>query len=66
VNRAVPPVGDGGTGDETKDVTLSTITINQPGVLISDLNVTLNLQHPNDSDLTIYLIAPDGTRILLA
>src|SRR5205823_4508967 len=66
INLTVPPQGDGGSGDETKDVLLSTITVNQPGVMISDLNVTLNIQHPNDSDLTIWLISPDGTQILLA
>jgi subtilisin-like proprotein convertase family protein len=33
--------------------------------LIADLNVTLNITHTNDPDLTATLIAPDGTRILL-
>jgi subtilisin-like proprotein convertase family protein len=33
--------------------------------LIADLNVTLNITHPNDPDLAATLIAPDGTRILL-
>src|SRR6185295_10048753 len=42
INLAVPPTGDGGTGDDAQDVTLSTITINQPGVNITDLNVTIN------------------------
>src|SRR5213078_2837368 len=45
VNLPVPAVGTGGAGDQTKDVTLSTITINQPGVTIGDLNLNLNLLH---------------------
>src|SRR6185295_3481234 len=60
------PTGDGGTGDDAQDVTLSTITINQPGVNITDLNVTINLIHPDTSDLTIYLVTPSGQKILLA
>jgi large repetitive protein len=33
---------------------------------IEDLNVQINLTHTYDSDLSIYLIAPDGTRIALS
>lgn len=34
--------------------------------LVSDVNVTLTITHPNVSDLDIYLIAPDGTRVELS
>lgn len=43
-----------------------TSVINVPDVdVISDLNVTLNLTHTFDGDLTISLIAPNGTSIAL-
>jgi len=45
--------------------TESTITINGTGT-IEDLNVHINLQHTWDSDLNIYLVAPDGTIIELS
>jgi subtilisin-like proprotein convertase family protein len=66
VNLAIPPVGSGGSGVPADDITLSTITINAPGALVSDLIVNLTLTHALDSDLVITLIAPNGTRILLS
>ncbi len=45
-------------------VTTSTITVADSGV-VTDVNVGLDISHTNDSDLTITLIAPDGTRVLL-
>jgi subtilisin-like proprotein convertase family protein len=48
-----------GRGTET-----STLTITDAGP-ISDVDVKLNITHPYDADLDIYLIAPDGTRIEL-
>ena len=42
--------------------TSSTITINQE-LGIADLNVKLNIAHTWDSDLYVYLQAPDGRRI---
>jgi len=43
----------------------SSITISGTGT-IEDLNVHINLQHTWDSDLNIYLVAPDGTVIELS
>jgi len=48
-----------GRGTET-----SNLTIADAGP-ISDLDVKLNITHPYDADLDIYLIAPDGTRVEL-
>ncbi len=63
----VPPVGVGGTGT-ANDITTSTIVVNdqQASSVVSNLTVTVRIQHPTASDLIITLIAPDGTRILLA
>ena len=47
-------------------VATSAITIDSSGPIILDLDVTINLIHTFDSDLTINLIAPDGTVITLA
>jgi subtilisin-like proprotein convertase family protein len=44
---------------------LSSITIGQD-VAIGDLNVTLNITHPFEGDLALYLIGPDGTTIALS
>jgi subtilisin-like proprotein convertase family protein len=35
-------------------------------IIISDVNVTVNLFHVNDSDLEIKLIAPDNTEVMLS
>jgi subtilisin-like proprotein convertase family protein len=43
----------------------SPITVNSD-FYIQNLTVTVNISYPTDSDLTLTLIAPDGTRILLA
>ena len=43
---------------------LSTITITDPGT-ITDVNVRLNIDHPWVTDLDVFLIAPDGTRVEL-
>jgi serine protease len=40
--------------------TISTLTINQD-LTIVELNVTINLSHTWDSDLRVWLVAPDGT-----
>jgi len=42
----------------------STLTVTDTGAIV-DLNVKLNIAHPYDADLDIYLIAPDGTRVEL-
>jgi serine protease len=44
--------------------TISTLTINQD-LTIADLNLTVNLSHTWDSDLRVWLVAPDGTYIML-
>jgi subtilisin-like proprotein convertase family protein len=58
VNRAIPNPG-----------TLTTpIQVPVPGdgfTQIGDLNVTININHPRDSDLTATLIGPDGRRLAL-
>jgi subtilisin-like proprotein convertase family protein len=45
-------------------VTTSILTV-PDSFLIRDLNVTLNISHANDPDLTAVLVAPDGTRVTL-
>lgn len=42
----------------------SDLVLSQEGT-ISDLNVRLNITHPYDADLDVFLIAPDGTRVEL-
>ena len=48
-----------GKGTET-----STLTIADAGPIV-DLNVKLNITHPYNADLDVFLIAPDGTRVEL-
>lgn len=43
----------------------STLTVHDAATII-DLNVQLNITHTWDTDLDIFLIAPDGTRIELS
>lgn len=45
--------------------TTSTITSCNTGQIL-DLNVQLDIAHPYDADLDIFLIAPDGTRVELS
>lgn len=47
-----------------EDVLTSTLVVDQMGV-IEDLNVKVNITHDWDSELDVYLIAPDGTRVEL-
>jgi subtilisin family serine protease/subtilisin-like proprotein convertase family protein len=54
-NSTLAPIRDYAT-------TVSTITIGQD-LTIADLNVKLNIRHTYDSDLYIYLVGPDGTRV---
>lgn len=57
---AVPqPIADG-------NVRLYPLTIEYaPNVVVQDLNVRLNITHPDVRDLDVVLIAPDGTRLPL-
>ena len=48
-----------GRGTET-----SALAVTDAGPIV-DLNVKLNITHPSNADLDIYLIAPDGTRVEL-
>jgi len=59
-NSTVLPVGpNSGT------ITESIISFTEDDY-INDVNVTLNIDHTYDADLTIKLISPDGTEVLLA
>src|SRR5262249_30226076 len=57
-NQAIPDVG---TIDNP--ITVSTFPAAQ---VITNVQVTVNIQHTQDADLSLTLIAPDGTRVLLA
>lgn len=73
---ATDPDVTGGTQTHTStdvpvpipDVTIVTsdLVVSGRSGAITDVNVTINLNHTFDSDLDITLIAPDGTRILLS
>jgi subtilisin-like proprotein convertase family protein len=67
-NLRLPPVGTGGTGDPAKDVQTSQITVSglDASRSISQITANLSIFHPSDSDLTITLIGPDGTSVLLS
>ena len=56
-STTITPIPDLGTA-------ISTITVSQD-ITIGSLQVTLNITHPYDSDLFIFLEAPDGTEVLL-
>lgn len=47
------------------DVSISEIVIPQQVSRITDVNVTLSIQHTAIPDLDVFLISPDGTRIAL-
>lgn len=51
-------------GEDSKGTINSTIYVPDSAV-VADLNVDLTLTHTWDSDLDIYLIAPDGTKVEL-
>jgi subtilisin-like proprotein convertase family protein len=54
--KAIPDVG----------IVTSTLSVAGAPTAVQDLNVRMYVDHPRTQDLTIALIAPDGTRILLA
>src|SRR5215207_2778152 len=43
---------------------ISRLTVSEP-FAVEDLNVGLDIDHPADSQLEVFLIAPDGTRVEL-
>jgi len=47
------------------DVTISRVTVPPEVSMITDINVTLSIQHQAIPDLDVYLNSPAGTRILL-
>jgi subtilisin-like proprotein convertase family protein len=50
--------------DDALPTTYSSLWFDAQG-RITDVNLTLNIQHTYDSDLTAYLIGPSGTRVKL-
>ncbi len=52
-------------GPNDGDITESIITFTEDEI-INDVNVTIDLNHTFDGDLTIKLIAPDGSEVMLA
>ncbi|MFT5215315.1 MAG: subtilisin-like proprotein convertase family protein [Glaciecola sp.] len=53
-------------GPDNGDVTESIIAVTE-NIIISDVNVTINLNHTFDGDLEIKLVAPDGsTEVMLS
>ena len=59
-NNTVMPIGpNSGT------LTESVISFTDDN-FINDVNVTLDIEHTYDADLTIKLISPDGTEVMLA
>ncbi|HND53696.1 MAG TPA: proprotein convertase P-domain-containing protein, partial [Pirellulaceae bacterium] len=48
------------------DIVNSTMTVSAPsGMVLTDLNVTLNISHANDADLDVVLVSPWGERVTL-
>ncbi|MGI2909130.1 proprotein convertase P-domain-containing protein [Tolypothrix sp. VBCCA 56010] len=43
----------------------SNLVVNNLPITIRDVNVTLNITHPYDNDLDVFLISPKGTRVEL-
>ncbi|MBN1588540.1 MAG: proprotein convertase P-domain-containing protein, partial [Pirellulales bacterium] len=56
---------DGPRGITDLTTITSTFDINGMAGQITDLDVTLDITHTYSSDLEVYLIGPDGTRVLL-
>lgn len=48
------------------DGTIAGIIAVKDSGMIEDLNVLVNIRHETDSEIDLYLVAPDGTRIELA
>jgi len=68
-NQISLPIPSSGTGGPVSpaNTTTSTIVINDPGAdVVNNITVAINLTHTFDSDLTISLISPAGTTIVLS
>ncbi|MCX5683065.1 MAG: hydantoinase B/oxoprolinase family protein, partial [Planctomycetota bacterium] len=57
INKAIP--------DNRSSGVTTTLAFSGIAPLIADVTVTLNITHTRDSDLTAYLIGPDGTQVTL-
>jgi subtilisin-like proprotein convertase family protein len=68
VGIAIPPTGTGGTGDPAQDVATSSLFVNTGNVndVVKNVAVHVSISHTWTSDLTLTLISPSGTRIVLA
>ena len=58
-NATVLPIPD------TNTKVYSDITVAGLANPLTDVNVTVNITHPFDADLDVFLVAPDGTRVEL-
>jgi subtilisin-like proprotein convertase family protein len=57
INKAIP--------DNKSSGVTTTLAFSGIAAPIADVTVTLNITHTRDSDLTVYLIGPDGTQVTL-
>jgi subtilisin-like proprotein convertase family protein len=67
VGLPVPPSGTGGTGNPALDTTVSQDVVNtgNPADLVANVTVHVNITHQFPGDLTLTLVSPTGTRIVL-
>jgi subtilisin-like proprotein convertase family protein len=72
-NLPVPQVGTGGSAPPgafpppaNNDTTVSSINVSGLTAPLTDVNVHVKIAHSNSGDLSIRLVAPDGTAVLLA
>ena len=66
VHPGAPTVFSGGGGaipDSDPSGRVSTITVSGLGHVLWDVDVTLDIRHPNATDLDVFLTAPSGRRI---
>jgi subtilisin-like proprotein convertase family protein len=68
LNLPVPPSGTGGSGFPAQDTTVSQNVVNtgNPADLIAGLAVHVNISHQFSRDLTLTLVSPSGTSVVLA
>jgi subtilisin-like proprotein convertase family protein len=68
LNLRIPPVGTGGSGNPSQDITNSQLAVSgiPTGQVITNATVTINLTHTFDSDLVITLTAPNGQQVQLS
>jgi uncharacterized repeat protein (TIGR01451 family) len=68
LNRSIPPVGTGGSGNANNDILRSTNVVSGLNLYssINRVTVTLSIEHPSDGDLILTLVSPRGDRVLLS